>query len=286
MRLDSFGTSVAFLPAAAAQQALLTQCVYADRRDLVEQLLGDDGQVLDWHRSGSFSWPPDWAVIKSGGERYFVVIAGSTNPRQHAGHIVGSVVQPFDSPPYSLNLGGGVNYPWYWAALEVASAVKQHLPPTGAAYSVFWSGHSYGAALAQINADLMARNIVLPIFVQCLTFGSPKVWTAGLTVSPRLEVWHTIQSAGDLVTASPPAVELVFMAPPNQPFDWRKPWWYRVSLSWRHYGTVHVLQPDGGTDSSAADPSPLPPYVAGSAWLYHSMPNYYGRVTAPLRGVA
>lgn len=254
---------------AAAQQTCIITALYFDRRDVVERLLGSDGEILAWVHQPD-SWPPSYTVIASGGA-YLLAVAGTSNLLvQPPWHIAGTWARSGVLP------GVATNGQWSQASAAVWAAVRPLLPSNLGGETLRLSGHSYGGALVELLA--LQRAADTPgLGIQAMTLGGARPCTPGYGGAVPT-MWHLF-STGDIVYYLPQAAELL-------PFynQWTEPLVSTLAgPSWQHYGKSVILGPLG-VGSSIPAPDPLPPYVALDPVGQHSLLNYAGRQLAAYPG--
>lgn len=245
MLLHNFQAGPSWSRFAAAQQLCLLRAIYKDRRDGAASLVGTNARIRAWHQIANFSWPPSWAVIEQH-PWYFVAIAGTTNLRQMLGHMRGAFAMiqgPGPLPSVEDNRPRGAPN-GAWEALRPAlwSDIKQHLPSNLSGVKVLISGHSYGAAMAQMLASTLLAETP-GADVELMTFGQPRVWTRGYR-GPVPQVCYLFCSQWDPVFVSPPDVHLVWLGNIGTDaslggVDW---------IEWRHVGHCVYLNADGATE--------------------------------------
>lgn len=246
---------------AACQTGAIIAALYADRRDLVEQLVGDEGQVLLWqHRPES--WPPSLAVIRSGSGRYFVLMPGTVNISQWRGHVIGSFLRSYAGGQSLLN------GQWAYAADEVGAEIQSVIPPPSEGV-VHYSGHSYGGAVAQVLA--FRRLAAGDSAAQVLTFGAPKAYTSGYP-GPLPSVYWRVASTNDVVSTIPPDIAIGSFSQWAYPMDI-----IAQNARWTHYGAQNVLNWNGEYNANTSPPVDLPVGVQVGIVSEHSMRNYWGR---------
>lgn len=253
--------------APAAQQLAIIACLYQNRRDLVEQLLGADGEVLVWHWF-DYSYPPSWCVIRSGAGRYFVVWSGTTSISHWAVHVSG-----LRGTPGGI-VGGTVNYAWYrvWEGY-MRDEIRAHIDAAPGPTSLHFSGHSYGAALAHIAAvEEQARYPALK--VECLTFAQPKTYLGGQE-SRQPSKLYRLRSYYDAVPYTPPERKYFALLQFIPAVSWTN-----LLLKWQHYGIDYWIGPGGRFGVGEEAPDPLPPGVAVGIVSEHYTRNYWGRLLA------
>lgn len=264
--LSDFGTSE-WDRTAAAQQLAVVRCLWSDRQDLVGQLIGGEGSILRW-RPDRDSWPPAWCLLRSGAQRYFIALAGTSNVGHAAGHVWGSFGRPY-SP------GVVVNGQWLDVWRAILADIGNAIPVTDPACRVYCSGFSYGGAVAQL-ASLDYAQTIGPERVQMLNFAAPKVLTEGYAGPLPRPCWR-VRSSLDIVPSQPPSFSTWFMAPAalTDPAQFLS----RV-MGWQHYGTDCWLNAIGGSNPDQPPPVTLPPGVSVGEFAEHSSLNYASRLRA------
>jgi hypothetical protein len=245
---------------------LAVAALYWDRRDKLEALLGADGEVMAFVHQPD-SWPPSYAVLRTG-NTYALAMAGTTNiAPQVPGHIKGTFAR--QAPLEGCQVHGQ----WLQAWEEVWALVRPLLPNDLAGADLRLAGHSYGGALAQIGALLLAAEPQPPA-VSVLTLGSARGVTEGYA-GPVPTMWH-LYSDGDPVFKLPVNLSEVPFT-----FHWVIPLVWRAFMPrWKHYGTSIPLGPGGRLGPGEAPPDPLPPNVSLFPVGQHSCVNYQGRLAA------
>lgn len=151
-------------PLAMFEQALLLECIHSDSRETAVQIAGFGGFTLTswWYQPDLTD--PSWAMYTDQRGRLLLTVAGTQSLEQATQHLTGAVpLAPFPGAQATIADHGE-------AAARLADAVAEFVPkrtPT-----IDYSGHSYGASVAQI----MWKNAALPEALNlpgdCMTFGS------------------------------------------------------------------------------------------------------------------
>lgn len=261
--LAEFG-SEGINPVALAQQAALITDCYMHDRECVEKLLGDGGEILNFHTE-NLTWPPDYVLIRSLPGRYFLSMAGTVGPVQAVAQsaLSNAVVSQGKGGAYT----GGL---WWAAANTIEQAVKDLIPFDEPDTRVFVAGHSYGGMVAQLLALRYARKLGAAR-VQLLTLGAPKGLSPGYTGAYPSVSWR-VYSNND-------AIPFLFLDNPGLIIvDPTQPWtWENISMQWQHYGTDARLDVNGVIGGTADDANPRPPDVLSGTLAEHSLQNYLGR---------
>lgn len=263
--LRSFGNANCDVWAAVEQLALVA-CVYSDDRPHAAEIVGQGGEILAWvHRPDT--WPPSYALIRSGAGRYFLVVAGTTNAGQWAGHLQGTFGVLYRDGP------AVVNGQWLAVWQQLRQDIAPLLPADPSTYTLHLSGHSYGGAVAHLGGIEWARDHG-PDAAQVLTFGQPKVLTAGYTGPAPSAVWR-VRSLQDAVGYIPTGSGLTWVLELAS-FLWRQ-----QTHPWTHYGPDVWLSADGTFNAVVYPaPSPLPVGVSTGPVGEHGLLNYWGRLRA------
>lgn len=273
MMLRPFSAGDTWDRVAAGQMLCVLIALYRERRVAIEALIGDDASIVHVQFYDNFSWPPAWVIIKQA-DAYYVVWCGTTNLRQLGGHIYGSFlyhgVQQVFHEIITQN-DGAPNGAWKEMVDTYWPDIRSHLPADLSQARLFFSGHSYGAAIAQLAAVKLMEDE--GVEAQLLTFGQPRVWTKGYKGKNPRVCW-LLASPNDPVFASPGDVDIIWFGIPGLPI-------LGGGLSqvyWEHVGQVEFIGADGSADPKAPAPYPLPPKVSTSFIGEHSTSNYFGRV--------
>lgn len=264
---------------AAAQQTIIVRALYENRQDIVEAMLAPAAEIIKWEFRGGWltPWPPSYCVIENAINDFFVVIAGTTSLRQAGGHIFGSVLVPFVTlTGFTSHMGTArPNYAWMKVAVDMWQEIRPVLPAVISTAHLHFFGHSYGGAVAAVTAEGVRREGALN--VQCMTIGSPKVWTyGGLDFLPT--VYYRLESEGDLVTASPPDTDLVASFSNLNEIKAAAKLTQLVAARWQHQGVGVLLTADGSGVPSAPATFPVPEFVTDSFLANHTTANYFGRI--------
>lgn len=251
-------------PIALAQQLALMEFAYDHNDPAVEALLAGNGRLIHFHKENN-TWPPDWLVVQSVGERYFVSIAGTVGPAQIAAQ----------SPFYNITqLEGGkgviTGMLWGHATDVVETALRDYIPLDNPETRVFLSGHSYGGIVAQLLAFRYARAIGGER-VQLITVGQPKGLSGGYT-GPQPSVFWRVSSTLDVVPS------VVLDIPGWLILDLRDPWqMVGFTNTWEHYGRSLVFDPNGDINTGVTTVNNWPDYVQLGPTAEHRLDNYIGR---------
>lgn len=208
-----------------AIQAML----YRDRRDLMATVL-PEWEILDYHYRHEWEHP-SYMVIRSGNVTE-VHLNGTQNPAQGLAHLWGYLALP--------DGGGAVNRTWRNTCDRFLENLQPYLPDKDdAEKKLVWYGHSYGAGLVQIMAELESRNGRSPSRNSVRAMASPKPYTS---LVPPLE--HDVQilrSSNDIVGTYPFSFAPVIQLDPVlgiRPFP-------NHLAGWEHRGTVWTLKANG-----------------------------------------
>lgn len=287
MFLREFGSHDDWDREAALQCLLVIKALYIKDVAMIGTVAAPENTVPILHLQTTYTWPPRWVVFRAGDNRFHVIIAGTTNSVQMGYHIVASGVLPLGAVK-DLNYKTGAaqpNLPWNSVAIDILNEIVDVIGDPPANSKWYFSGHSYGGAVAQLLGHYMIKSYAKDS--QVMVFGSPKVWTEPFP-GPFPDVYWRIESEGDVVTISPSqvpdlgpvfinAVDLVAGKKPENRWDW-------IALRWTHYGKSAVIYADGGLVPPPAPVVPLPKYVSTSLIAKHLPNNYFGRVLANAGG--
>lgn len=261
--LLAFGVAAPNLDAARQQLCMVT-CVYQDERSRVEDLIGLGGAVLLWQQIKG-SWPASYVVARSGTNRFFIAVEGTTNVVfQVPTHLYGSF-------EWDWGVGGPPNGAWYSVAKEMLPDILAVLPADLAGCEVYVSGHSYGGALALLLGVLFAQKKQART-VQVLSFGAPKTFRRGYVGDFPNSYWR-FEANHDPVPEIPPAVTDQFGNPGWDPLFGA---WSFLNPDWVHYGEEETLYASGKVNVPGSDPNPLPPGVTNESPDAHLLRNYWG----------
>lgn len=184
---------------AALQQIALITALYDNRRDQAEELLGTpaEASIIKWkHNPGSFD--PSYCVIRQGRDT-FLVMAGTVNGFQWGIHFLGS-----PGADYDLDEGVTAHAAHQLFARKMRDQDLAGVVTAPAANErLFLAGHSYGGSICQWLANHYVGACQDPERVQLMTFGAPKLLTAGYK-GPAPAVYQRICHATDLVPWLPP----------------------------------------------------------------------------------
>lgn len=251
---------------ATAQLLAITTAVYLNRRDAVEQLIGLDGAISAWvYRPDS--WPPSYCLITQPGGPTWLIMAGTVNAGQWAGHLQGT----FGAT--AIRSGGAVNGQWASVASQVVEEIAPLLPTGPERQPLCVGGHSYGGAVAQVIAYGLAQNPAVS-GTALISYGAPKCFEDGITDPPpdRQYRWRSMQ---DPIPYTPPSNDEAAISPWVRPAVWRL-----GTLHWTHYGEDVWLAPTGTSNPLDPTPDPLPPGVSVGLFTEHNSLNYWGRFRA------
>jgi len=246
-------------------------CVYQDDADRIRNLLGTDGQLIRLVHQPT-TWPPSYAVLRSGTGRYFVVIAGTTNVSQGVRHVAGTFWRD------ALPDGSRVHGQWRGVEETLWEEIRPLLPEDLADGQYFISGHSYGGAVGQLMAERIAT-LTTPATVQLMTFGAARARTIGYEGPEPANHWR-IASTNDAVQFL--AVDESLWGSDNWIFP---PAWTLLPVSWSHYGRGRSLGWNGFYGTSPTPPVPPPTGVNVGVISEHLLGNYHGRLRQRLLNV-
>lgn len=251
-------------PTALAQQAALVSCLYMSDKSGAQSLLGGDGEILKWTFRPN-SWPPSWAAIRSGADRYFVIVAGTSNTSQaiaQGGTWNGA--EPFQGQGCEIGIF------WNRAWLAMIDEVQAVVPFPNAPVRCYFSGHSLGGAVAQLAALHWCQRGD-PGRVELLTIGGVKCLTAGYT-GPQPRVNLGVSSLQDPIPAIPTSALGSIFVNAVLPASW-----IGSQLAWTAYTRPVPLAVDGSYATTPANTLTPERGVAIGPIQEHGMANYLGR---------
>lgn len=267
-RLRSFGFTAPD-PAAAAQQVAIIAALYARRDDLVTELVGDEGTVL-YIDTQSDGWPPAWCLIRSGTDRYFIVMAGTTvdGPSHWIYNAWGTLARPL-----WIDKDGGIQWAWRSVWDNIIRPKVEEVIPIADMDLLYISGHSYGGGVAQIAGWDAAKTLDEDsVFV--MSFAAPKAFQGGFD-GQFPEHMFRIRSWEDIIPYLPPDRKYTLLT------TFVAPYIFGVNvMKWQHYGADWWLSPDGVIGTGGYTPDPLPEFVTVGPVGEHYIRNYFGRLLA------
>lgn len=236
MSLLPFQTSPGVLdPVAAFINMVLIDCLYRNRKDIVEQYASISGsQLLDFVANPE-SYPPDYCVLKNGND-VLVVIAGTTNNAQWGAH-AGSMWAPSIDPVInrtvllSFQLGEGL------IEVPISNLIgdRQNL-------TIRFAGHSYGGACGHIMAVHFNNAPVKPFKLEMMTVGEPKAFGGSV---PNDDFFHArVTNSGDPVQYFPPSISMLYGVRSGIV----KGTILALALRWAHHGQRYNAPPGEDVD--------------------------------------
>lgn len=195
---------------AIAQQVALIQSLYGDSEEYLRTLLDDDEEIVIYQRNRD-TWPPSYLCVRRG-DKYFVAIEGTTNTWQAFGHTPGIWLR-------EEFLGDATVHGGWW---DSARQIKATLPDMSEGFWYF-SGHSYGGAVAAIMAMELVDQRGQE-YVELVTMGAPKHMTNGY-YGPLPKPYWRIEATTDLVPGLPPFGSEIFGTKWRNPLEWLRSDW-------------------------------------------------------------
>lgn len=244
----------------------LQRALYADRSDIIRSLI-PGAEILLYNHRHEFELPSYCVVRSPAGVE--VIINGTENSAQKFGHLRGYLGVTYGS--------GAANRSWWQVCPRLRDQVLPHLPARSDRLTdVIIHGHSYGAALAQILADIEADAGREMQRWRVIAIASPKPYTSGVpALRQRTDI---LRSTNDLVSVYPMSFAPVYQTDPILgviPFP-------NQFAEWQHRGNVVSL--DGaGRQVLMTDPDEYDPaedysfsFAAHATGAYLDRLNRYG----------
>lgn len=245
---------------AVAQQVALIQSLYAGSEEYARSLLDAGEELIVFERRRN-TWPPSFLCVRKG-DNYFVAIEGTTNNGQFVGHIPGIWLR-------EDYLGDSSVHGGWWDA----SRTLRQLLPSMAAGNWYFSGHSYGGAVAAILSMEMAESRGSAV-VELMTFGAPMHMTNGYR-GPLPSPYWRFEATSDLVPSTPPNGLELFGTVWRNPINWVRTDWF----FWE-YGSGQVLNPIGEVNGRLTENRAEGPLNVIGFPGSHYLSNYWGRLNA------
>lgn len=173
---------------------------------------------------------PDWVAVRYGDEA-LLTIQGSLNWPQIASQLVLTYREPW-------NLGPGLVSVFYKAIAGRLFNQMQHMVRQWAPRFLIVQGHSYGGAVAQLVARLLALDNP-SLAVQVITWGAPAVGDPAYADGYPLPL-VTVHVAGDRTVSIPAASSILLRIP-----EGFASFVAETLRRWKHAGIRYELQHDG-----------------------------------------
>jgi hypothetical protein len=252
-------TWIAFVRALAFQAAL-----YKGRQDLFEAAIAP-AEVKRWRFRHEYEHP---SFTRVEGEGFHELhINGTQNPVQGVAHLWGYLGRTYG--------GGAANRKWWETSERMYDKIKESLPDkSDDTVTLRFIGHSYGAAMAQIIAELAVNDGYDPARVEVIALASPKPFTSLVpTLQHKVEI---LRSTNDIVPTYPPSFAPVWAV---DPITGVLPYPNKLA-GWEHRGELWSLKADGShlEDQSGGEVDPVEDQ--GLSFAEHEHQNYWYRLEA------
>ncbi len=251
MTLVPFGLSDGLPnPDAALINIILTQALYNRDQKLFDDFADFIGGQVVFYNDDPTTYPPQVGVITVNKDAW-VFIAGTTTSAQALGHVGGSIAAAVDKRvPTTIGLEAQVNSSFLFGAVarldEVFIPIIAINPET-----LYFTGHSYGAAVAHIFARWASNGLSKPSRVELMTFGQPRTYDArpaikepdyyARIINPGLpEVYQYENLVVDPVTTCPPPIALLGKVGAVSKFLQKY-----LGFIWGHHGEPFLCNPTG-----------------------------------------
>lgn len=216
---------------ALMEQSALLACICSNDKPKVQEIINACGQgdIIAYHSDPSDE-VPSYFVYRQG-RTYGVVLSGSENVRNLLGVGISSEVGGRDKETEVVNAYA------YRLSIDLLTTLKKIIPENRTLTKLKITGFSLGGMCAQIISHIYAK-ILMPSNVQCMTFGSPKVWSEGFSDMVAMPLIN-IGSFWDVVRFEP-SYRSVFVVP--------RPGKFGISFpinGWRHRADNYEIIEDG-----------------------------------------
>jgi Lipase (class 3) len=248
---------------AAMLEAALGICVYYNLRTSATQLIAafDPAGSLDYLAYDTSM--PTSILIWHIGNQWNIVIAGSQSASIVNSYVVRSLDVPFPGSDASINS-------FVWSALpSLRTQIQSVLPPNLAGQRLYFSGHSLGAACAQILA-IEYSSMIGADNVSLLSLDAPKVLTAEFD-GEIAGSWALICVPTDPVPFAPPGYLIASAYP--VPFGLLLSLW---QLNWHAVGRTWYLNADGSF--LEADPDDFDHPSLQDLLTFNNADHFLGRI--------
>jgi hypothetical protein len=228
-------------PSAMFINALLCQGLYRESTEAFLQYARISESTLQRFDAHKETFRPDTGILMDSARNQLVIFDGTTNAPQWVAH-VGSCLFPaadmtLDIPAVgSFYVGEGIIEPDLFRVTDQANGAQ-----------LLISGHSYGAAAANIFAHHLTRRSPGPASIDLMTFGEPYSF-GEVSLLPRLDSHNRIIAAAteNVDPDTPDAIDPVTLVPPPSLTFLKLNPLLAIPLTilgirWKHSGTAWYL---------------------------------------------